>query len=142
MIFKRSILLYSLVRYWGVQVYCLDEFFRILLLYINENCEVPVLMRNSCCSGILKNCLIYLSLLYHVYDIILQYFNIVQLFFQHSYVTFLFIFFGSRKPNLIHLQVMTIHITTLVEEIPLAHVVDSEFVDKVCAHCMVPHWER
>ncbi|KAM3727877.1 Histone-lysine N-methyltransferase SMYD3 [Dirofilaria immitis] len=37
---------------------------------------------------------------------------------------------------------MTITITTLVEEMPLAHVVDSKFIDKICAYCMVPVWER
>ncbi|CAG9533675.1 unnamed protein product [Cercopithifilaria johnstoni] len=37
---------------------------------------------------------------------------------------------------------MATSITTLVEEMPLAHVVDSKFVDKVCAHCMIPTWER
>lgn len=37
---------------------------------------------------------------------------------------------------------MATSITTLVEEMPLAHVVDSKFVDKVCAHCMIPIWER
>ncbi|VDK77137.1 unnamed protein product [Litomosoides sigmodontis] len=36
---------------------------------------------------------------------------------------------------------MASSLTTLVEEMPLAHVVDSKFVDKVCAHCMVPIWE-
>uniref|UniRef100_A0A915Q0H3 MYND-type domain-containing protein n=1 Tax=Setaria digitata TaxID=48799 RepID=A0A915Q0H3_9BILA len=30
----------------------------------------------------------------------------------------------------------------LIEEMPLAHVVDSKFADKVCANCMVPVWER
>lgn len=44
--------------------------------------------------------------------------------------------------NNLHLQAMATSITTLVEEMPLAHVVDSKFVDKVCAHCMIPTWER
>ncbi|VIO89357.1 MYND finger family protein [Brugia malayi] len=33
-------------------------------------------------------------------------------------------------------------ITTLVEETPFAHVVDSNFADRVCAYCMIPVWER
>ncbi|EFO23026.1 MYND finger family protein [Loa loa] len=37
---------------------------------------------------------------------------------------------------------MNTSLTTLVEEMPLAHVVDSKFVDKVCAHCMISMWER
>lgn len=48
-------------------------------------------------------------------------------------------FWGAKN---IYFQTMATSITTLVEEMPLAHVVDSKFVDKVCAHCMIPIWER
>ncbi|VBB33126.1 unnamed protein product [Acanthocheilonema viteae] len=37
---------------------------------------------------------------------------------------------------------MATSITTLAEEMPLAHVVDSKFTDKICAQCMIPVWER
>uniref|UniRef100_A0A0R3S2B1 MYND-type domain-containing protein n=1 Tax=Elaeophora elaphi TaxID=1147741 RepID=A0A0R3S2B1_9BILA len=39
-------------------------------------------------------------------------------------------------------SVTNIMVTTLVEEMPLAHVVDSKFIDKICAFCMIPIWER